>query len=327
MIEYGDDPYSVWPPETPEMLPLAQMARGGWRVQWSSSGDDPNLPVAFELEKGCGVVPAIDGFESGLEFWEGSGFEVSSERSYNGSYSLHTGNRSNIHEILEPVYSFHPVIRDSLRFKCWYSLPVGHNFFIEVSDDGGERWLPLPGDRTLPGEETKSFQGLLTGESNGWADIKMSLGNYVGDEMLLRFRCSTISTEPTGGIYIDDFGPMITFRERHVEAQSGEPGSLLSWYRRLIWTRKSRPALYAGSYRAMDEVPEGVFAYMRERDGERAAVFLNFKSRAVSMGALPEAMRGGTWRTLLSTHRQEGEGWDAPEARLEPDEALILEDT
>jgi alpha-glucosidase len=117
-----------------------------------------------------------------------------------------------------------------------------------------------------------------------------------------------------------------SFRERNVESQSRDPGSLLSWYRRLIWTRKSKPALLAGSFRAMDGVPKGVFAYMREHDGERVAIFLNFKSGAVRMNGLPETMRGGTWRTLLSTHRQDGEEWKATEACLEPDEALVLEE-
>lgn len=216
VIEYGDDPYSVWPPETPEIEEIVPIDGGGRRIRWRTPFQDgSNMPVAFELERASGVAQAVDDFESGLRLWEGNGFEISSAESYSGQYSLHTGNSSNFTGNLEPIYALHPVIGDSLKFKCWYSLPLGHNFFIEVSDDGGQRWFPLRGKRTLPGEPPESFQGILTGESNGWADIKMSLGNYVGRETLLRLRCSTISSEPTGGVYVDDFGPIVAFEERH----------------------------------------------------------------------------------------------------------------
>ena len=118
-----------------------------------------------------------------------------------------------------------------------------------------------------------------------------------------------------------------SYREKNVEAQTADPGSLLSWYRRLIWARKSRPALLAGDYRAVDGAPRGVFAYIRELGEERVAVFLNFTSGAIRLDGLSAAVTGGAWRTLLSTHREEGAKLAVEGLRLEADEALVLEET
>jgi hypothetical protein len=217
IIEYGDDPYRVWPPGTPEMDPIVQTADGGWQLRWrTTSLDGSNPPVAFEIEKASGVAMGVDDFESGLDFWKGQGFKLSNTRSYNGEYSLHTGDKSSFSGTLEAAYALRPAIGDSLSFKCWYSLPLGHNFFIEASDDGGQTWLPLPGEIAPPGEAPEPFQGLLMGDSNGWVEVRMSLARYVGEKTLLRFRCSTIGSDPTGGVYLDDVGPIVTFRKRRI---------------------------------------------------------------------------------------------------------------
>jgi alpha-glucosidase len=64
----------------------------------------------------------------------------------------------------------------------------------------------------------------------------------------------------------------------NVAAQRDDPASLFSFYRRVIWFRRGSPALRAGSYRSV-RAPRGVFAYVREADGERLMVALNFLDR------------------------------------------------
>jgi alpha-glucosidase len=64
----------------------------------------------------------------------------------------------------------------------------------------------------------------------------------------------------------------------NVAAQRDDPASLFSFYRRVIWLRRSSAALRAGSYRSL-RAPRGVFAYVREADGERLMVALNFVDR------------------------------------------------
>jgi alpha-glucosidase len=107
--------------------------------------------------------------------------------------------------------------------------------------------------------------------------------------------------------------------ERNVAAQRDDPASLLSLYRRLIWLRKSSPALRRGSYRTLP-APRGVFAFAREADGERVCVALNFTkaTHRVSFG-------GGQGRVLLSTERaREAEAVALQGVALAPDEGLVL---
>jgi alpha-glucosidase len=112
---------------------------------------------------------------------------------------------------------------------------------------------------------------------------------------------------------------------KNVEHQAASPGSLLDWYRRLIRLRGDSPALHAGSYRAIDGVPKGVFAYLREAGPDGVAVFLNFTKRSVALPEGLDALEGRSWRTLLSSHEGGVERADLSGALLRPYEVLLLE--
>jgi len=75
-------------------------------------------------------------------------------------------------------------------------------------------------------------------------------------------------------------------------AQYDDPASMLSLYRRLIWYRKSSPALLLGSYRPLASASEGVFAYLREAGPERLLVALNFTSQPIELDARGVAESG-----------------------------------
>jgi alpha-glucosidase len=109
--------------------------------------------------------------------------------------------------------------------------------------------------------------------------------------------------------------------DRNVAAQRDDPKSLFSLFRRLVWLRKSSPALRRGSYRTV-RAPRGVFAFVREADGERVLVALNFTKTAqvVSFGS-------GSTRVMLSTsHSRDGEETDLQNVALGPDEGVLLRD-
>src|SRR5206468_9024922 len=61
----------------------------------------------------------------------------------------------------------------------------------------------------------------------------------------------------------------------NVAAQRDDPSSMFSFYRRLIRLRRGSPALRSGSYRTVAS-RSGIFAYVREADGDRYDVGLNF---------------------------------------------------
>jgi alpha-glucosidase len=111
----------------------------------------------------------------------------------------------------------------------------------------------------------------------------------------------------------------------NVELQRKEKGSLLDWYRRLLQVRAAKPALRAGTYRAIDGVPRGVFAYWRELDETGVAVFLNFTSRHVAVDGRLAGSEDGGWEVLLSSHDGGEHAVRDGSMRLGPDQALILE--
>jgi len=115
------------------------------------------------------------------------------------------------------------------------------------------------------------------------------------------------------------------YTEINVERQQDDPASLLNWYRRLIWTRREKPALQAGSYKAIDRVPEGVFAYTRKLNRQEIAVFLNLASSTIAFNEGLGELGSSTWKVLLSTHGAERYEIRNGAINLQPYQALIVE--
>lgn len=68
----------------------------------------------------------------------------------------------------------------------------------------------------------------------------------------------------------------------NVKAQESDSDSLLSFYRKIIWTRKRNPALQTGTLAFNDAAPEHVLSFFREHSGQRILVCLNYSNRAIS---------------------------------------------
>ena len=84
---------------------------------------------------------------------------------------------------------------------------------------------------------------------------------------------------------------------RNVEAQLGDPDSMISLTRRLIEVRKGSRALRSGSYEAIEGLPETVFAYRRHACDDTVCAYLNFGDEPVRLpaeGTLLVATRSGT---------------------------------
>jgi alpha-glucosidase len=82
----------------------------------------------------------------------------------------------------------------------------------------------------------------------------------------------------------------------NVGLQTDDAASLLSFYRRVIWYRKTSPALLTGGYRPL-ESPPGTFVYLREHSSQLLLVALNFSDEQCRI-ELPGPQRGDA---VLST--------------------------
>jgi alpha-glucosidase len=116
--------------------------------------------------------------------------------------------------------------------------------------------------------------------------------------------------------------PAVAEAERlSVRTQLEDPDSLLSLVRRLSRRRREDDSLQRGGYRSVD-AGDGILGYVRELDGERLLVLLNFaaEARGLDRSGLPESAR-----VELSTDREREPGSvTLPDLELRPNEGLLL---
>jgi alpha-glucosidase len=109
------------------------------------------------------------------------------------------------------------------------------------------------------------------------------------------------------------------WRTRNVATQLADPDSHLSLCRDLLALRHELPALRVGSQRLLDEVPDGVLAYLREHDGERVLVALNLTGdeRHVDFAEAGTIVRS-------TDRRRDGRLAAGDRLVLGPDEGVVL---
>jgi alpha-glucosidase len=92
----------------------------------------------------------------------------------------------------------------------------------------------------------------------------------------------------------------------NVENQADDSGSLLSFYRALIWLRKKTAALNQGTYRSLVSGPTDCLAYLRSHEGQVVLVLLNFVGKRVFFtlpGSGSEPLQG-RWKVRFGTDRE-----------------------
>lgn len=116
------------------------------------------------------------------------------------------------------------------------------------------------------------------------------------------------------------------FERINVEAELGDPTSILNLYRSLLAHRKDNPALEVGDYRAVDGVPAACYAFLRGEtiDGHPGTgpvlVALNFSDEHLRL-RLPEL---GAAVIALSTHLDRSGLCDMGGLDLRPYEGVIV---
>jgi alpha-glucosidase len=106
----------------------------------------------------------------------------------------------------------------------------------------------------------------------------------------------------------------------NVAAQAEDPASMLSFTRRLLSLRRTRPALAIGDHRPVNDVPDGCLAYLRSADDDRLLVALNLTTRPHLL-RLPS--RAGI--VVAGTHGDRDGAAVRGTLDLRADEAVIVE--
>ncbi len=98
-----------------------------------------------------------------------------------------------------------------LRFQTWYDIEVDFDYaYVAVSTDDGRTWETLPGASTTSENPNGNNLGHgFTGKSGGgedaaWIEEEVSLADYAGQQVLLRFEYVTDDAINSIGFLVDD---------------------------------------------------------------------------------------------------------------------------
>ncbi|MDD6211130.1 MAG: alpha-glucosidase [Bacteroidales bacterium] len=84
------------------------------------------------------------------------------------------------------------------------------------------------------------------------------------------------------------------YKTVNVAAEEKQPGSVLNYFRRAVRLRKECPAICYGSYTLIEKENPRIYAYLREGEGERYLIALNFSPHDAVMQAVLGAEKGET---------------------------------
>jgi alpha-glucosidase len=105
----------------------------------------------------------------------------------------------------------------------------------------------------------------------------------------------------------------------NVQVESQDPDSIFNTYKRLLELRKNEPALRDGSYEAIDENDEHVFAYVRKSGNETVVVALNMSAQKRTIAVKAAGASGDVlYRTPLGKGGVKQETVSLGHVELEP---------
>lgn len=93
-----------------------------------------------------------------------------------------------------------------LEYSVWYHIEHLWDYgYVMVSADGGATWTPLAtGHTTDANPHNNAYGPGYTGSSGGWLTERVSLDDYVGQQILIRFELITDDAINQPGMAIDD---------------------------------------------------------------------------------------------------------------------------
>jgi alpha-glucosidase len=173
---------------------------------------------------------------------------------------------------------------------------------LYYGDELGMQDVPIPPERVQDPWE-KGVPGLGLGRDPERTPMQWSAAAHAGFS----------TAEPWLPLAAD-------FAAVNVEAERGEPGSMLALYRALIELRRREPALAVGGYAPV--AAEGpVLAYRRWQDDRQLLIALNLGAQPAALRLPAELARGAV---VMTTRLDAGRPPADDRLELRPDEGVIL---
>ncbi len=104
----------------------------------------------------------------------------------------------------------------------------------------------------------------------------------------------------------------------NVAAEEKDPNSVLNYFRKIVQLRKGDKTLVYGKYTLLDAGNPDVYAYLRENEGRKVLVLLNFRATPSTTNLGMDISKG---RVLIGNYPAGG----SPSLTLRPYEAVVME--
>ncbi len=96
-------------------------------------------------------------------------------------------------------------ISAELTFEAKWALETGYDYSqVQVSTDNGVTWTPLCGKYTTNNNNLDGGNPTYTGVMGNWVKEEMSLDNFLGQNILIRYRLASDAGVDWDGFYFDD---------------------------------------------------------------------------------------------------------------------------
>ena len=123
-------------------------------------------------------------------------------------YSNYSNNSQEIIQLINTV-DLSGLIYAEINFDSKWNIESGYDYVqLEISTDNGNSWIPQCGKYTTKGIETHDYaldEPLYDGNQSDWISESISLTDYIGEEILVRFKLYTDGGLRRDGFYFDNF--------------------------------------------------------------------------------------------------------------------------
>lgn len=185
----------------------------GDEVKFLLSIDNGQFVTTDTLTKYFGL-PTIVYSSSGnsLSGWNAGQWGISNTEFYSPPSSItdspfgdYSDNDNNVLRLTNPV-SLSNAVRATLSFYTKWAIEPNYDYAqVAVSTNGGGSWTPLCGKYTVTGSNDQDpGEPVYDGFQNTWVKEEMSLDNYIGQNILIRFRLVSDGFQEYDGFYFDD---------------------------------------------------------------------------------------------------------------------------
>ncbi len=208
----ADNINKLRPPIAPTIYSVGAIATDSFTLAWNHEDVD-NPAVSFEVWQLSDFSVGADDAETPANpDWAFSGFSQSTQYAISGTHSYYSQSGDNLNNSMTTAFPYTVQSGDSLEFMARWDMENNWDYgYVEVSADNGGSWSTIAGNITTTSNPNGNNLGNGITGSSDWTPAKFDLSNFVGHEILLRFRYVTDSYVTNPGLWIDDISPVVGF--------------------------------------------------------------------------------------------------------------------